>query len=376
MGARRRRRPQRDRAVPAQADRHLAPARQRAGRPGRAGLRRRRRPAARPLPDRRQPPGQPRQPDRRRSAGRAAADGRDLRHAPGAARPAHARRRREGEHNRARVGPAPTVPVASGQGNRSNGDQRKQNDDDNARKESSKKHPPRFVQSALVVVSLGAGRRNEACEVVEGAATPCAVRERPVCEPTTNVGSDVTMCRDVAREQDPNRYPAKGCARPYRRSRKPPSRSPASQGARPRATRRPPWASRRPSGPRTPAPGRPTTTTSRTPGRRRRRRSTRQTVSNLKVKWSFPFKGASAFGIFASTPIVLERHRLPPGPELERVRARSRHRSGQVAAHVQQAEHRARTASPSATGLIYGATETNVFALDAQTGKHGLDPRS
>ena len=30
-----------------------------------------------------------------------------------------------------------------------------------------------------------------------------------------------------------------------------------------------------------------------------------QTVSNLKVKWRFPFKGASAFGIFASTPIVL-----------------------------------------------------------------------
>ena len=30
-----------------------------------------------------------------------------------------------------------------------------------------------------------------------------------------------------------------------------------------------------------------------------------QTVSSLKVKWTFPFKGASAFGIFASTPIVL-----------------------------------------------------------------------
>ena len=30
-----------------------------------------------------------------------------------------------------------------------------------------------------------------------------------------------------------------------------------------------------------------------------------QTVSKLKVKWSFAFKGASAFGVFASTPIVL-----------------------------------------------------------------------
>ena len=31
-----------------------------------------------------------------------------------------------------------------------------------------------------------------------------------------------------------------------------------------------------------------------------------QTVSNLKVRWRFPFKGASAFGIFASTPIVID----------------------------------------------------------------------
>ena len=31
-----------------------------------------------------------------------------------------------------------------------------------------------------------------------------------------------------------------------------------------------------------------------------------QTVSRLKVKWSFPFKGASAYGAFASTPIVID----------------------------------------------------------------------
>src|SRR3954454_17745332 len=30
-----------------------------------------------------------------------------------------------------------------------------------------------------------------------------------------------------------------------------------------------------------------------------------QTVSKLKVKWTFAFKGASAFGAFASTPISL-----------------------------------------------------------------------
>ena len=27
-------------------------------------------------------------------------------------------------------------------------------------------------------------------------------------------------------------------------------------------------------------------------------------------------------------------------------------------------------------GRVYGATETNVFALDPQTGKHGLDPQA
>src|SRR6476660_3693981 len=30
-----------------------------------------------------------------------------------------------------------------------------------------------------------------------------------------------------------------------------------------------------------------------------------QTVSQLKVKWSFPLKGASEFGLFSSTPIVV-----------------------------------------------------------------------
>src|SRR5712691_7193902 len=30
-----------------------------------------------------------------------------------------------------------------------------------------------------------------------------------------------------------------------------------------------------------------------------------ETVSKLKVKWRFALKGASAFGVFASTPIVL-----------------------------------------------------------------------
>src|SRR4051794_36589827 len=31
-----------------------------------------------------------------------------------------------------------------------------------------------------------------------------------------------------------------------------------------------------------------------------------QNVSSLKPKWSFPLKGASAFGVFSSTPIVID----------------------------------------------------------------------
>src|SRR5262245_63535184 len=32
---------------------------------------------------------------------------------------------------------------------------------------------------------------------------------------------------------------------------------------------------------------------------------TAQTVSQLKVKWRFPIKGSGEFGVFSSTPIVL-----------------------------------------------------------------------
>ena len=92
-----------------------------------------------------------------------------------------------------------------------------------------------------------------------------------------------------------------GSLPPWRSQRQPAAEA-RRRGPRPRPR---PWASRRPSGPRTPARGPRTTTTSRTRARRRSRRSTRRTVSKLKVKWRFAFKGLGAFGIFASTPIVL-----------------------------------------------------------------------
>jgi hypothetical protein len=64
-----------------------------------------------------------------------------------------------------------------------------------------------------------------------------------------------------------------------------------------------------------------------------------QTVSKLKVKWRFPFKGAGTFGVFSSTPISLNGT-VFPGPELERLRAGPLDRQGQVGARVQPAERR------------------------------------
>ncbi len=100
-----------------------------------------------------------------------------------------------------------------------------------------------------------------------------------------------------------------------------------------------------------------------------------QTVSKLKVKWRFAFKGLGAFGAFASTPIVAQRHRLPAGPGLERLRAQPLDRQGQVEAHVQQP-----SVGPNGVsygyGRIYGATETNAFALDAQEREAALERES
>ena len=161
-----------------------------------------------------------------------------------------------------------------------------------------------WCSRALVVVSLGRVVRNEACEVVEGAATPCAVRERAVWGPTTNAGSGVTMCRDVGHEQDPNGYPAEGCARPYRRSR---SRrrdrrhrrgfgcgDPTSPVGQPP----PEWAANAGAWPAHNHDLANTRATTQSP-------INSQTVSKLKVKWRFPLQGRRPFGVFASTPIVL-----------------------------------------------------------------------
>src|SRR3954466_2257826 len=92
-----------------------------------------------------------------------------------------------------------------------------------------------------------------------------------------------------------------------------------------------------------------------------------QTVSNLKVKWTFPFKGASAFGIFASTPIVLNGTVYLQDLN-SNVYALDRDTGGVKWRHVFNKPSIGPNGVAFGSGLIYGATETNVFALDAQTG--------
>jgi outer membrane protein assembly factor BamB len=92
-----------------------------------------------------------------------------------------------------------------------------------------------------------------------------------------------------------------------------------------------------------------------------------QTVSSLKVKWTFPFKGASAFGIFASTPIVLNGTVYLQDLN-SNVYALDRDTGAVRWRHMFNKPSSGPNGVAFGSGLIYGATETNVFALDAQTG--------
>jgi outer membrane protein assembly factor BamB len=92
-----------------------------------------------------------------------------------------------------------------------------------------------------------------------------------------------------------------------------------------------------------------------------------QTVSQLKAKWSFPLKGASAFGIFASTPIVLNGTVYLQDLN-SNVYALDRS-TGRL-----KWQHRFNRQSEGPNGLafgygrLYGATSKKLFALDPQTG--------
>jgi outer membrane protein assembly factor BamB len=93
-----------------------------------------------------------------------------------------------------------------------------------------------------------------------------------------------------------------------------------------------------------------------------------QTVSKLKVKWRFTFKGVSAFGDFASAPIVLNG--IVYFQDLNSNVYAVDSSTGKL-----EWEHAFNKPSIGPNGVaygygrIYGATETNAFALDPQTGK-------
>ena len=98
-----------------------------------------------------------------------------------------------------------------------------------------------------------------------------------------------------------------------------------------------------------------------------------QTVAQLKVKWTFAFKGTSGFGAFSSTPISLNGTVYLQDLN-SNVYALDR-TTGQVKwQHVFNKPSVGPNGVAFGDGRIYGATSTDAFALDAQTGKHALDP--
>jgi outer membrane protein assembly factor BamB len=93
-----------------------------------------------------------------------------------------------------------------------------------------------------------------------------------------------------------------------------------------------------------------------------------QTVSSLKVKWRFPFKGASAYGIFASTPIVLDGTVYLQDLN-SNVYALDRSTGALKWRHAFNKPSVGPNGVAFGNGRIYGATESDAFALDAHTGK-------
>ena len=93
-----------------------------------------------------------------------------------------------------------------------------------------------------------------------------------------------------------------------------------------------------------------------------------QTVSKLKVKWRFALKGASAFGDFASTPIVLNDTVYLQDLD-SNVYALDRSSGKLEWQHMFNKPSVGPNGISYGYGRIYGATATNAFALDPTTGK-------
>jgi outer membrane protein assembly factor BamB len=92
-----------------------------------------------------------------------------------------------------------------------------------------------------------------------------------------------------------------------------------------------------------------------------------QTVSRLKVKWTFPFKAASAFGVFSSTPIVLNGTVYLQDLN-SNVYALDRSTGKLKWQHTFNQPSVGPNGVSFGYGRIYGATESEAFALDPQNG--------
>lgn len=93
-----------------------------------------------------------------------------------------------------------------------------------------------------------------------------------------------------------------------------------------------------------------------------------QTVSRLKVKWTFPFKGAGGFGVFVSTPISLNGTVYLQDLN-SNVFALDRSTGTVKWQHTFNKPSIGPNGVAYGNGRIYGATETNVFALDPRPGR-------
>jgi outer membrane protein assembly factor BamB len=93
-----------------------------------------------------------------------------------------------------------------------------------------------------------------------------------------------------------------------------------------------------------------------------------QTVSHLRVKWTFPLKGASQFGVFASTPIVLNGTVYLQDLN-SNVYALDRSTGKLEWRHAFNRPSVGPNGLAFGYGRLYGATDRKLFALDPHTGK-------